>query len=109
MRHGQVRQGLVCGGQRGAWRDVAAGVKAAVCVVMAAHAPANGRDTTPVLRQEWGSMRTRRATARSSVMRRQAMSQQQPACRAARCGAGTGASRGHRTACRHGRSRGRAR
>ena len=44
-----MRQGLVGGGQRGARRDVAAGVKAAVCIVVAAHAPANGRDATPVL------------------------------------------------------------
>ena len=35
--------------------------------------------------REWGRMRTRRATSCSSAVRRQAMCQQQPACRPARC------------------------
>jgi len=38
------------GWSAGVRRDVAAGVKAAVRVVVAAHASANGRDATPVLR-----------------------------------------------------------
>ena len=41
---------LIGGRQRGARRDVAAGVEAVVCEVVSAHAAAGGRDAAPVLR-----------------------------------------------------------
>ena len=51
MGHCHAQEGLIVGGgQRGARRDVTAGVKAAVYDVVAAQAPANRRDATPVLR-----------------------------------------------------------
>ena len=50
LRREGLRRGLPEAAGADRRRDVAAGVKAAVCVVVAAHAPANGRDATPVLR-----------------------------------------------------------
>ena len=71
-------------------RDVAAGVKAAVCVVVAAHAPADATGATlmplagiPRMGEDEdaprdGALGTRRETARSSAVRRQTLCQQQP-------------------------------
>ena len=103
MGHCHAQEGLIVGGgQRGARRDVAAGVKAAVCDVAAAHAPANRRDVTPV-RAGIPRVGEDENAPRDGALLGCAEAP------AARRGTGTGASRGHRTACRHGHSRGRAR
>ena len=83
------------------------GVEAACCVVVAAHASADGRDATSVLRARVPRVGEDEEAPCDGAPRRfggrRCASSSPPA---ARCGAGTGASRGRRTACRRGRSRG---